>query len=262
MNLNINFIQVDDDPELLEKTYRLRYDVYCEETGFLNPHEYQDKIETDAYDLLNRSLHFAALDGEKNLVGSIRLILNSDLPFPLEKMCPSLFINTDNIPKNNIAEISRLVIQKAKRRRPEDGLFGIESYLSPKKGGRLSDASSSSSKMVQHVHERRNKPVIILGLYRAMYHASKKHGLAFWYASMEKKLWYALKRFAFPFVPIGPEIDYYGPVIPYLGEIKEIEKTVLKSNPKIMKYMLEGLEKKYFPEIVSRRKRQLHHIHK
>ena len=247
MDSPFKFIQVNNDPDLLKKTYRLRFEVYCEETKFISADEYPDKLETDAYDQSNRSLCFAAIDNEKNLVGSIRLILGSDLPFPLEKMCPTMSINTKNIPKDNIAEISRLVIQKAKRRRPEDGLFGVESYLPQKEGGVMSGPNISSPKQKQQIQEKRKNPAIILGLYRAMYQASKKQGLTHWYAAMEKKLWYALKRFAFPFTPIGPEIDYYGPVIPYLGEIKEIENMVLKTNPKMIAYMMDGLDKKYHP---------------
>lgn len=266
MGADFKFIQVNNDPELLKKIYRLRYEVYCEETKFLNAGEYPDRMETDAYDLAYRSLHFAAIDNEKNLAGSIRLILNSDLPFPLEKKCPSLFINIKKIPKGSIAEISRLVIQKTKRRRPEDGLFGVESYLLQNEGGVLNEPGISPPPPRQQNHERRKQPVIILGLYRAMYHASKKRNLTFWYAAMEKKLWYALKRFSFPFTPIGPEINYYGPVIPYLGDIAEIENVALQTSPKMLAYMLEGLDKKYHPKSGKyqelNKKQQTVHVHK
>ena len=70
------FLRVDDDPDLLLETYRLRYAVYCKETKFLEHEKYPDKIEKDEYD--EHSIHFAALDDRGDIVGTLRLIRPSD----------------------------------------------------------------------------------------------------------------------------------------------------------------------------------------
>jgi hypothetical protein len=65
---------------------------------------------------------------------------------------------------------------------------------------------------------------------------------------MEKKLWYHLKTFNFTFQEIGPQVDYYGPVTPYLGVIEQLEKEVSDNSAGLWSYLLDGLEEEHWPE--------------
>ena len=67
-----------------------------------------------------------------------------------------------------------------------------------------------------------------------MYRYSVDHGIRYWYAAMERSLVRALSRFEFIFNPIGLETDYYGPVAPYLADLRELERRLDVSNPDLM----------------------------
>src|SRR5690606_32062710 len=53
-------LEPDDTPALLEASYRLRYQVYCRERGFLPAECYPDEIETDAFDA--HAVHLGVLN--------------------------------------------------------------------------------------------------------------------------------------------------------------------------------------------------------
>ncbi|MBI1833753.1 MAG: GNAT family N-acetyltransferase [Candidatus Andersenbacteria bacterium] len=65
--------------------FRLRYDTYCTQLGWINPELCPNGQESDEYDPV--SLHFIALE-EGRVAGTIRLIRQSSLPFPLETAFP------------------------------------------------------------------------------------------------------------------------------------------------------------------------------
>lgn len=90
--------------------YRLRYDVYCLESGFEDPGNFPDREESDEHD--DRSAHFLVrcnVTGE--WVAGTRLVVRRDLPLPVEEHCridPSRFSRFG--PPDG--EISRLLIVK------------------------------------------------------------------------------------------------------------------------------------------------------
>jgi len=230
------FFRVDDNEELLLETYRLRYEIYCHEAQFLDEKDFEDGIEKDIYD--QYSIHFAALDKENRVVGTLRLVLVSELPFPLEEHCPNYDKTKLTFPRKNLAEISRLAVSKSYRRRKNDGLTGQESYH-----------TSPENPIPDEIIKRRKRPAIVFGLYKEMYNESKRQGITHWYAAMEQKLNDTLRKFSFYFDAIGPEEDYYGPVTPFLAEIKNIEQRLYAEKPDVMHLMAWGLEAKYKPKL-------------
>lgn len=210
-----------------------------EEFGFERPEDHQRGLETDEYDPY--SIHLAALNEDDEVIATLRLVLDSEKGFPIERAARIQFIG----PKpaaGRIAEISRLAVSRVYRRRVEDGFYGIESYLPEAAGGVLTGVSGSSGQQ-----EKRKRPVIVLGLYRLMYHVSKRRGLTHWYMVAEKKLWYALNRYHFYFHQIGEPVQYHGLRIPYLGIISETEDRVRQANPDFFRAALVGLEEEYRP---------------
>ena len=95
------------DEKDMRDVYRLRYKVYCDEWEFENPDKHENGLEMDEFD--KHAIHFAVRDDSQKTVGTIRMILNSPEGFPLEKYC-EVDDDMDEIPKENIAEISRLAI--------------------------------------------------------------------------------------------------------------------------------------------------------
>ena len=234
--LGFNFLCVDGNKELLQKTFQLRYKIYCQEAGFLDEGEYPDRIETDVYD--EHSVHFAALDKGNNVVGTLRLIFDSERGFPLEVHCPNYDKAKITFPKSELAEISRLAVSKDWRRRRDDGLYGMTSYH-----------SGPGNEIPAHIRAKRKKPVIVFGLYQQMYLESKRRGITHWYAAMEQKLNITLRKFSFSFEPIGPEHDYYGPVTPFLANIANIEKRLYREKPDVAHLMIYGLERALMPDL-------------
>ncbi len=203
-----------------EEIYRLRYQVYCLECGYESPEDYPDGLETDEYD--RYSVHFLAVDGDQNVVGTVRLILHSELGFPIEKHC-RFHVDVSKIPHNTLAEISRLAISKMYRRRAYDRLYG-ESELHMKK---------------PNLYERRHRHEILLGLLKVMYRESKWLGLTHWYAVMEDSLFELLKRYGFLFNRIGEKVDYHGIRAPYVARIGNIESLIARTRPELFQFFTD-----------------------
>jgi N-acyl amino acid synthase of PEP-CTERM/exosortase system len=231
---------VAESEGLKREIWRLRYRVYVEECGFERAEDHPGGFETDDYE--PHSIHLAALDQTDRVIGTVRLVLNSEKGLPIEHAV-QLGPSAPKPPPDSTAEISRLAIDRVYRRRAEDGLFGIESYIATSEGGILPlNGNSGGSGLGQRV-----RPVIVLGLYQVLYRLSKRLGLTHWYMITERKLWYALKRYHFVFHQIGDPIQYHGVRIPYLGVIDEIEAEVKRHVPQFFEATVSPLEEPYRP---------------
>ncbi len=233
---------VIDEENLLYSSYALRYQVYCLEKRFLSAKDYPDEQETDIFD--NNSIHVGCTDKSDSLIGTLRLVLPSHRGFPLFEHC-ELFDKYKNLADPNnpalvtAAELSRLAIMKSRRRRQGDGLYGVVD----------NHDSHNSSKGSEAACHHRHRSEIVLGLYKAMYQISKRQGITHWFVAIERSLLRLLRRYKFTFEPIGPEVDYYGPVTPYMADIAEIEKKVSSECPDLFNEFIAGLEPEYMPDI-------------
>lgn len=211
----------------MQEAYRLRFQVYCKECNFIKESDYPIGCETDDLDV--HSVHFGAYDSAKCLVGTVRLIQPSCVKFPIEEHCPRMTIDRNLVPRASCAEVSRLTISKFYRRRANDGMYyepQIEDKTVEEKGAYFL---------------RRVRPMAF-GLYREMYQESKRRHIRHWFALMEKPLWLLLNIHGFVFRPVGPEVDFYGIVTPYLADIEELERTVHDKFPQFYAYFVENLE--------------------
>ena len=236
------------DEKGLAETYRLRYQVYVEEWSFEKAENHPDGLETDEFDKC--SVHFAAKDRDGQLIGTVRLILNPNGEFPIERHC-QLNIDKDKIPRENIAEISRLAISKAYRRRIEDKYI----YGPDEERRSIGSFDSFTNKILykrfndryrrdfsgKSQHDRRQRPEAVIALYKALYHESKRRGITHWYAIMTKGLFILLRRLGINFMPIGDPVDYHGIRTPYLGDIEKIEKEVSVKNPELFNEFIQSL---------------------
>ncbi len=212
----------------------MRYQVYCKECHFIREEDYPEGYETDEFD--SCSLHFGGFDLDGRLIGSARLILPACEKFPIESHCEKLGIDWSKIDRNQCSEVSRLTISKLYRRRANDGLY----YESQVEDKRVEDGGQ--------IFMRRVRPMAF-GLYREMYQESKRQGIKYWFALMEKSLWLLLKIHGFVFRPIGPEVDFYGMVTPYIADLGELERNVRAKFPQFYAYFMQNLEPELQPKV-------------
>ncbi|MFP4472689.1 MAG: PEP-CTERM/exosortase system-associated acyltransferase [Candidatus Omnitrophota bacterium] len=223
MGEQFSFLCVDpSDQSMMEQIYRLRLRVYGEECGFIDPKDYPEGMERDGYD--DQAAHFVALGEPGDVIGYLRMILPGKLQLPFEEHFPELQIDPDIRTAGAYSEISRLVISKRLRRRRHDGI-----YYEPEFQDRVVKAEDGQEFM------RRAKPMAF-GLYREMYQESKRRGLKEWYSIMEKTLWILLKVHGFNFKCVGEEVDIFGPVRPYRGNIAGIEEEIRTKHPDFWAY--------------------------
>ncbi len=220
-------------PELLEGVFRLRYQVYVDEFGFEHAGDHPDGKEIDEWDPF--SIHMAALNPEGDVIGTIRLVLNSTAGLPtLNAVAP--FYRDRNPQSRHIGEVSRLAVRSF-RRRVEDGFRGVKELASPKGSYVFHQAKEGEFPS----QDRRRQFAVVLGLFKIMYHVSKRIDLKDWYMMAEKRLWYLLKRYHIRFKPVGPEMDYHGVRIPYLGHIADIETHMMRVSANLADSFQEGL---------------------
>jgi N-acyl-L-homoserine lactone synthetase len=98
-----------------DEMYRLRYRVYCEEFKYLNASDFPEKKEKDIYDPY--SVHFVIKDTSNShdkVIGTVRIIRNSEIGLPIEKHF-KLDIDKNRIPRENLVEVSRFIVEKKYR---------------------------------------------------------------------------------------------------------------------------------------------------
>src|SRR3989304_5425916 len=213
------FKRVETESELNE-VFKLRYQVYCIECGFESTEDHPAGSERDEYD--EHAVHFIARDRNGNIVGTVRLIVASELGFPIERYCKTK-LDTSLIPKDSAVEVSRLAISKLYRRRSGDGLYGATNAA-------VDDGS---------VQGHRRRPEIVLGLYKAMYRESKWLGGGNWYAVMEKSLFHLLKGSGVVFNQIGDVTEYHGNRIPYIARLSNIERQIAQNKPELFRFFTD-----------------------
>jgi N-acyl amino acid synthase of PEP-CTERM/exosortase system len=74
-----------------------------------------------------------------------------------------------------------------------------------------------------------------------MYAYSLKNEIRYWYAAMERSLARILSRMHFGFQQIGPATDYYGPVAPYVADLRVLEHQLGARNPLLLNWMQKAI---------------------
>lgn len=111
----MKIVKVDprNNQVLFQKVLRLRYEVYCLERGFEKATDHPAGLETDLYD--EQAIHLAAIcERTHEVLGTVRLIMHSDLGFPMEKIF-EVDLSSGNVCKTRIGEISRLSVPRKHR---------------------------------------------------------------------------------------------------------------------------------------------------
>src|SRR5215210_5367203 len=213
--------RIDDHPQLLTDSYRLRYQVYCVEREFLNRDNYPEQLEVDEFD--RYAWHFGTIDSTGRLVATARLVPPSILGLPLFRRC-SIFPEEVELYMSHqgIVEVSRLSMSRT----------ALNAGISAGPSG-----SSVRPKAVRNS--------VSYSLYRGLYQESKRAGLTHWAVATEASLQRAVGGYGFPFRAIGPAIDYFGPVTPYLMDLSMFDWIILDGKVPRLNGFLDGLEHRY-----------------
>ena len=138
----------------LNLVFRLRYKIYLNE-NYIEPNK--KGVFKDEYDL--HSINFIVLKKNRP-IGITRLVLNSKVGFPTENL---FNFNRPKIPRNKLAEISRVAIDKEFKGR--EGL-------------------------------------VMIGLVKMIYEYTEKLGLKYLYANMPEKLEKYCRSFGIKFIKL------------------------------------------------------------
>jgi len=202
-----------DTPDLVREAQKLRYQVYCVETGFEDPEENPGGLETDAAD--EHSLHSLLIHKPTGAVaGAVRLIL-PDLEreyrgLPAIELSPALQeASYGSLPIMQTAEISRFSISKQFRRRVGDGLY-----------------PEASSPDLSSVNDPRVIPSITFGLMRAVVSMTREAGMSHVVAVVEPTLIRLLARFGIRFERTGERVDYHGVRLPLYRDMTDLLREI------------------------------------
>ena len=195
---------------LVEQVFRVRHKVYCEELGFeaVRP-DFQERDEYDnhAVQLLLRKAGVGAP------VGCARLVrpnpFNPSAPLPFEKFCAAsldrTIIDPALLPRNTVAEVSRLAVMSEFRRR---------------KGEARQPAPLSESDFGTDEHPR--FPYILVSLYLGIVAIASLHGIESLFMLTEPRLAGHFAKLGVTVRQIGSPIEHRGLRIPSMMSVSGI----------------------------------------
>jgi N-acyl-L-homoserine lactone synthetase len=203
MEMLIKRVISDED---LSDVFRLRYRVYCLERRYERPEDHPGGVETDMYDPF--SVHFIAY--VKSVpVGTVRLILQNPLGFPVERFCKveAACICGD---AGKVAEISRLAVSSEAAKR---GLLG--------------------------------RSMITLGLLNQLYLTARELDVECFLSAMSNSLERLLGRCGMGFRKAGPSVDYHGMRTPYYAYYDELERELFHKRKDIFEQFFQSDSSSY-----------------
>jgi predicted GNAT family N-acyltransferase len=95
-----------EDSLTLGKMYDLIWEVYANEKNYIDPRKYSKQVLIDEFE--KNAIKIGAFN-KNELIGTLRIILNSNQNFYVEK---DFNVELPDFPREEIAELSRLVIKK------------------------------------------------------------------------------------------------------------------------------------------------------
>jgi N-acyl amino acid synthase of PEP-CTERM/exosortase system len=205
---------INREPHLLEAAYRLRYQVYCVERGFLSAGDYPDGLEIDEFDA--QSVQVGAVNAAGLLAGTARIVDRDLDDLPLFRHC-TMFPHEREIQRaeHRWVEISRLAVSRSYNRRHGDAWYGLQ--------GAVAESGGSPGRSRE---QRGRGGEVVVSVLKGCYQASRRMGATHWIVATERSLQRLLAQYGFTFRVIGPQSDYFGPVAPYLMDLREFEGVI------------------------------------
>lgn len=218
------------DAAMKESVYRLRYQVYCLETGYEDAGRFPDGLEMDEYD--QYSEHFIIRHRQSNeCAATTRLILpDSNAPdrlYPMELHARLERLDLlEGIPRHRIAEVSRFCVSEHFKRREGEShtLAGVGPHTP------LNPPDCGNDKRVFANY-------ITLALITCGIRMSIQHGITYLYAFMELPFARLLRGLGLHFIPLGPLVEYHGRRRPYFIKVADLLAGAKLNNIEIWKML-------------------------
>lgn len=205
-NFQENFVvTLADRPVLLDYTQQIRYRVYCEEFAYFPLEDYPSQREADEFD--QSAWHCLVSQRRNNTPAAcVRLvkptITEIGLLLPFEKTCRHALdielLKRMNLDRQTCAEISRLAVDKAFRRR-------------------LGETGSRFGDVLDFTHfAKRNGSLLTVTAFFAAVALAELTGRTHLFALLEPFLVTLLQGFGIPCQRVGKDADYHGIRAPHL----------------------------------------------
>lgn len=196
--------------ELKDEVYRIRHQVYCEELAF--EAQRPDRREHDEYDVHSLHLLIRSVKTDQ-YIGCTRIVRtrpeDSHHPLPFEKICAATLdrsiVDPAALPRDTIAEISRLAVIAQFRKRKSDQ----RSPLS------ISDNDFGTP-------EQPRFPYIPVGLYLGTIELARLNGIETLFVLTEPRLANHFRKFGVDIKTIGGPIEHRGQRIPSMMQTNGI----------------------------------------
>jgi len=190
--------------------YRIRYQVYCRETGFEDSKNFSTGKEKDKYDI--HSIHFATHDSTSGQwIAAMRLVLAHEGRVPSESFC-----NLEPLPKilmkrRRLIEFSRLCVLESYRCHNHDRCLGLK-------------VIDGKSEEVQKTTPGPRYPEILLGFVQATFAWSRENNVRFCYFLINRALARMLQRLNIDLKPVGDSCEHKGVRTPFLVDLRKWEQ--------------------------------------
>jgi len=212
----------------LESAYRIRHEVFCEETRIFEGND--TKLESDAYDEYAEQC-LIQHDKSGDYAGCVRLIMPEadNETLPIEKQGVQYIDRKDllpcNFPRNEIAEVSRILIPKVFRQRKIDKAACA--------------ANTGINIELYDENDIRCFPFIAVGLYMACTAMFKNRGKKHIYFMADPRLGKSMQVVGLTMTQIGDEFEYVGRRVPYYIDFENFLENLKPS----FKFMLDEMIK-------------------
>ena len=226
-------LELATSPEVLERVYRVRYRVYCEEFGYEPASAHPDGLESDEYDAISRHT-LVSHDATGMPAGCARLVMVDEHNLmPMEAHCGEAIdqeiLRAYDGRRDTICEFSRLGVDGAFRRRTGEKVSRF---------GEI-DAIDCSQR------EQRTFSLIAVATILSGLALSEVIGRTNCFAMMEPFLPRLLLRSGLIVHQAGKEIDYHGMRTPYYWETREMVSGMVDELHPFYEHILHAFQQKY-----------------
>ncbi|MCB1939427.1 MAG: PEP-CTERM/exosortase system-associated acyltransferase [Rhodocyclaceae bacterium] len=207
-------IEAASDERVRDDVFRVRHEVYCEELKF-EP-ERPDRRETDRYDTHSVHCLLRGASAPHPPVGCTRLVLANpaDLaaPLPFEETCAKTLdrsiIDPAKLDRRRIAEVSRLAVRSAYRRRRGEKHVAVA----------INDDDYNAS------DEQPRFPYIPIGLYLGAVALAVRNDVDTLFVLTEPRLASHFSKLGVDLTQIGGPVDHRGIRVPSMMDVQSIIK--------------------------------------
>lgn len=201
-------------PDQLSQCFHVRHRVYCDEFKFLPAENYENELEFDEYDSFSQTCLITHRTTGMP-AACVRLVpgvndKGAEHPLPYELLGPDVldqeFHNNLDVPRTEIAEISRLAVDGAFRRRKGEAASRF---------GEIDTLNLDSA-------EKRTFNLISVAAFMASCAMGELNKYTTGFAMMEPFLPRLMQRSGINFVKVGADVDYHGLRAPYYVKLDAV----------------------------------------